>query len=380
MCQSGDLYGIKSLAGLLADSWKDNTSVLFSKQRVWRPRGRYSDCHSDCLAEEHFQFRPAFLGFTLVELLVVIAIIGILVGLLLPAIQAARESSRKTQCMNNLKQIGLAAINYESANSVVPPSHLSGIGHATWLVIIMPYMEQTAYFEQSNMTMQYWGLPDAIRKIHIQSYYCPSRSRPTGDLSIEGDTRSCPGGEEHRPGALADYAMCGGDHQGWPVWHYLGNKINGIAAKTVELRTNGECPTKVVVHWKAKRKFKQVKDGLSNTFLVGEKYVHPDFAGRLEFGDNAFCNDNSDLSYTRQAGAINTSGNHDFSIVGSPTFSSDPEVVKEYNRNFGSSHSGGVCNFVYCDGSVRSLDPSTDGLVLAAQANIFDGKAISETQ
>src|SRR5215208_6344831 len=82
-------------------------------------------------------------GFTLVELLVVIAIIGILVALLLPAVQAAREAARRTQCTNNLKQLGIAMLNYESAKHELPPG-LNECCWGTWQVAILPYLEETA--------------------------------------------------------------------------------------------------------------------------------------------------------------------------------------------------------------------------------------------
>src|SRR3954449_8651134 len=95
--------------------------------------------------------RPPRHGFTLVELLVVIAIIGVLVALLLPAVQAARESARRMQCQNNLKQIGLALLNYESSHKALPAGYLSDIdasGNDTgpgwgWAALILPQMEET---------------------------------------------------------------------------------------------------------------------------------------------------------------------------------------------------------------------------------------------
>ena len=94
-------------------------------------------------------------GFTLIELLVVIAIIGVLIALLLPAVQAAREAARRAQCANNLKQIGLALHNYHDAHGVLPPGYVYQPGYATggfgWASMILPYMEQTPLFNADQL-------------------------------------------------------------------------------------------------------------------------------------------------------------------------------------------------------------------------------------
>src|SRR5690606_12375535 len=102
------------------------------------------------------------LGFTLVELLVVIAIIGILVALLLPAVQAAREAARRIQCANNLKQIGLALLNYESTHNVFPYAAGTTANQAgqsatywSWSALLLPYLEQAAAHNQCNFNYQY---------------------------------------------------------------------------------------------------------------------------------------------------------------------------------------------------------------------------------
>ena len=192
-------------------------------------------------------------GFTLVELLVVIAIIGILIAMLLPAVQAAREAARQTQCANNLKQIGLAVHNFHDAHGGIPPAYLSGAGHATWLVLIMPYLEQS-----------------------------PSRRTPP-QLSVSGDGRhQIP----HRPGALNDYAMCAGDGTAIPLYYTTPGGGNGFARSTHIFEPNnshvqwsgtisGSTPNITYTGWRIFRSFEDVSDGLSNTLMAGDKYVHP---------------------------------------------------------------------------------------------------------
>jgi len=124
-------------------------------------------------------------GFTLVELLVVIAIIGILVALLLPAVQAAREAARRSQCMNNLRQIGLGVLNFEQSNGHLPAGsttrtpQLSGPYYSTWSVDILPQLEQQAVYELWHPEAGFSrGINRALRETFLQVYLCPSDSGP----------------------------------------------------------------------------------------------------------------------------------------------------------------------------------------------------------
>jgi prepilin-type N-terminal cleavage/methylation domain-containing protein/prepilin-type processing-associated H-X9-DG protein len=134
-------------------------------------------------------------GFTLIELLVVIAIIAVLIALLLPAVQAAREAARRSQCVNNLKQIGLAMMNYESGNGSLPPG-VKGCCYGTWNVFIMPFLEQSAGFNAFNFLggpdntkagayLAYSGAGNSTAAtFRVNSYTCPSDQSTSGELSI----------------------------------------------------------------------------------------------------------------------------------------------------------------------------------------------------
>jgi prepilin-type N-terminal cleavage/methylation domain-containing protein len=157
-------------------------------------------------------------AFTLVELLVVIAVIGILIGLLMPAVQKAREAANRISCANNLKQIGLAMHHYHVDYGKLPPrARLAGPcdanngAGATWAVLIMPYLEQDNLYNQWNVTSRYYDQNDAARRASVRIYFCPTRrsagsapaSSTSGDQVILADGSL----ESNVPGALGDYAV-----------------------------------------------------------------------------------------------------------------------------------------------------------------------------
>src|SRR5688572_27028117 len=127
-------------------------------------------------------------GFTLVELLVVIAIIGVLVALLLPAVQSAREAARRMQCQNNLKQFGLALHNYHDANMAFPPSsvwkqeaHIAELNSSNlgpnWIIMILPYMEQQSLFDSFDFNFAIPAKENAVpRSTRLAVTLCPSDS------------------------------------------------------------------------------------------------------------------------------------------------------------------------------------------------------------
>jgi prepilin-type N-terminal cleavage/methylation domain-containing protein len=150
-------------------------------------------------------------AFTLIELLVVIAIISVLMGLLLPAVQKAREAASRAQCANHLKQIGLALHHYENVHGKLPPSRLGGANDAlaTWAVLILPFVEQENLYRQWNVAGTYYQQNAPARTTPVKIYFCPSRRTSSGGVALSGsgDVPSwLPPPATHFPGAVADYA------------------------------------------------------------------------------------------------------------------------------------------------------------------------------
>jgi len=296
-------------------------------------------------------------GFTLVELLVVIAIIGVLVALLLPAVQQARESARRMQCTNNLKQIGLAVHNFhdtyghfpyggrdghhvsESTNSCCRSKTVHGFN---WTFRILPFLEQGNIFELASeaddpdpASGDYHPAEDLVSRSAVTTYYCPTRRAVT---AYEGG--------HYR----TDYAGNAGQRSSGSRRVAANRGHRGVFRQT---DSTG-----------AKLTIERIRDGSSNVIMVAEKALH-DAAHGIEGGDNErYSNAGWDECVTRH-------GAHD-SGVGLPpipdSIAPNPNngwqfgqpglefsgLFGEWHSYFGSSHSGGV-NACLADGSVRFI-------------------------
>jgi prepilin-type N-terminal cleavage/methylation domain-containing protein/prepilin-type processing-associated H-X9-DG protein len=305
--------------------------------------------------------KPA--AFTLVELLVVITIIGILIALLLPAVQAAREAARRMQCTNNLKQIGLACLSHEQARGFLPTAGWSaaekgyfiaadpdlGADAAQpggWTFNILPYMEQQAIYEMGA------GKNSAAKKpiftqreqTPLTGMGCPSR-RPVGTLRAIYTGHSPVNCSTMTRGAKGDYAGNAGDN------------VSPEAAAT----NTGVFFHKSTIH------VADITDGLSNTYLVGEKSLGADYYETGESGgddDSLFVGANcDDLRST---------------YPGEPTTPLPPQQDSpgaDYCYQFGSAHAGAF-NMALCDGSVMSISYSIDLETHRCLGNRKDGSTI----
>jgi prepilin-type N-terminal cleavage/methylation domain-containing protein len=313
---------------------------------------------------------------TLIELLVVIAIIGILLSLLLPAVQSARESARATQCRSHLKQIGLATLQFYETYQAFPPARLWWRGgqaefcettQPSWLVRILPFLEEADQFAQWNVYAPFEHHPRALRETIPAIYVCPTR-RSVQEAKVDTGTVEqevtypcgCSGSVvvDRMGGAVGDYAGNHGDFtggsKGEQTDYWLGGNGTGVIISSRALCSGG-----VPTGWIDRIQHKEILDGASRTFLAGEMHVP---TGRLaEAPENGPLYNGIDLP------AFARIGGPGIGLARGPDDRSIPII------GFGSWHPG-VCPFVYADGSVHSIDNFLDTKVLRFYCNRFDGE------
>ncbi|MGD9857859.1 MAG: DUF1559 domain-containing protein [Planctomycetaceae bacterium] len=287
-------------------------------------------------------------GFTLIELLVVIAVIGLLVALLVPAVQAAREAARRTQCINNLKQIGLALHNYHDRCGSFPPSTVvdwdqpEPTGWWSWIARILPELDERPLYQQLDLSEDVWTNCHKLKPYTSQKLavlLCPSD--PQSDQVYKSD-EECPGGEAY---ALTNYLGCRGS-----TWHQP--PASGDARQAP--LGNGVFP-----HVNGVARLAHVLDGTSQTILVGERPADPEAywgwwaAGRgaddLGLGDSVL-----DVS----------EGLHD------GEFADGDDLL-----HYWSAHPGGA-QFTMCDGSVRFLAYAMDAKTFLALGSRNGGEIV----
>ncbi|QDU56654.1 DUF1559 domain-containing protein [Aeoliella mucimassa] len=313
--------------------------------------------------------RPKDRGFTLVELLVVIAIIGILVALLLPAVQAAREAARRSQCSNNLKQIGLAALNYEStkqrypAGSITHSLAIENPYYGTWTVSLLPYMELTALHDQWDETVHLSHENNRVlRESLVSSFACPSDINTTQIAKPE----SGPGYQlDWAPGSYRAVSGHSLGREGWDYWDDA-NSSKEANQETMPTWSRGimHC---VVEGASGSRNLKPVKiaqivDGTSKTMMAGEYHTET-YQSRRTFWAYAYTSYNQSSAFVESRTLI-------------PDYERCVQIggggVNTCKRSWGSMHAGGGIQFVYGDGSVKTVQPDVDINIFASWAMIAD--------
>jgi type II secretory pathway pseudopilin PulG len=277
--------------------------------------------------------------------LVVIAIIAILIALLVPAVQKVREAAARTQCLNNLKQLGLAMHGYHDVQKKFPYLRSGGgQNRHTWAMLLLPYIDQGNVYRVYQTAIPGVSMTDGFnnhtatdaqivtaRQTQMAVFQCPTRHGP-GSLSpiTTGSTVT---------GMPGDYAACTGD--------------------TTAVPTTGVFPLVNSNHLLSTSKIAKITDGTSNTIMIGEKHIQ---LTRLNdpIVDGMILSASEAQTYHRLGGA-------NWPLAQTPT--------QTVNSQFGSWHTG-IVQFVFADGTVRGIRTSIPGTTMGLLANIADNQPL----
>ena len=322
-------------------------------------------------------------AFTLIELLVVIAIIGVLIGLLLPAVQSAREAARRTSCVNNFKQIGLAVHCFISQQNKIPPAAIAPRS-MTIFPLLYPYMEQQALYDVIATGADQWGITDNKKALvdggphtwwaglsadrrkafgNVAAYLCPSRRSPPAVFDSAATVGNFPGGQ-------TDYAMvlCGDSTGNW--WEFPDPSRPGSSA--FRSASSDWAATQVTItKWMPRDRLAWWSDGTSSQMLFGEKHFPASRPPGVCDGSTGDCG-----YLAAYQGSLVQHVGRTFDNAGQTiaTPSDDTNISSPFIW-FGSAHLD-LCNFLFGDGSVRAISVSTPRSVLLKLADVNDGGSV----
>lgn len=282
-------------------------------------------------------------GFTLIELLVVIAIMSVLIALLLPAVQAAREAARRTQCKNNLKQQGLAFLNIESAKGGFPPRRTTSSPKNGWAPYLLSYLEQKPLGDQYDLKLDFYAAPNQpLIRVPLAVFLCPS-TPGTREIVVIDQNNVATGAI----GAAGDYFAANSvDAYWWPADRRTAaaDTLNSTALRDNQFQ-----------------KLANITDGLSNTLLIAEFAGRPDhwIKGRKQTTNVGLQWRNWWGPWASYQSSIFKTWSADGQNPGGP-------CTVNCNNNWGiyAFHAGGA-NILLCDGSVHFVSESLDRDIFA---------------
>jgi prepilin-type N-terminal cleavage/methylation domain-containing protein/prepilin-type processing-associated H-X9-DG protein len=323
-------------------------------------------------------------GFTLVELLVVIAIIGVLVALLLPAVQAAREAARRAQCTNNLKQVGLGVLNYESSKKELPYNRYSGNYGVpesfwggpqvngpgapcrawSWLSTILPYIEQAAIFQQGNIPNASM-VNNPVLEAVIPALQCPSDELANNNPLNRANTWYVKG---VRNIGMTNYDGVMGAQSNVPI--FFNDNVEAPGQTEPWFNGNG---VMAIFRWQNPIGMQHVEDGTSRTLLAGEQAFE---MSRANCGVDGKCYGLGYAWFHSVEASATAAIPPNFAVPGQPIADPNAETFP-YRSQFGfnSMHPGGV-HFAYVDGSVQFIQENIELGVYHALATIRGGETL----
>lgn len=305
----------------------------------------------DAVAKRH-----AKKAFTLIELLVVITIIGILIALLLPAVQAAREAAKRMQCSNNLKQIVLASLGYENNHRCFPPSYFVPNGHGVF-TFILPYLEQQSLYDKLTVSGTAAYETRALRFTPVPAYFCPSFT-----LLPMVFTNYSLAGNYGISGALTTYQGIGG---------VLFQE--DIDKRNYDRSGQGHFPRNGIFGHRTTKRVSDVTDGMSHTLAFGE-YVQ-----RNVNGTGTLFTSVRSWMISNYTDSLDNCASYAFKVVKyniNAQVDRDNGTVLFNHLPMGSDHPGG-CNFAAADGSVHFLSENISLTVYKGLCTINKGEIVA---